>query len=51
MSVSEAEVFVSAVCFESETNVRLFQRTIQLPQPIDPAMSHYSWDADGKVHI
>lgn len=51
VKLSPTEVFVSAVCFESESNVHLFQRTIQLPQPINPEMSHFSWDADGKVHI
>jgi len=29
----------------------LFERTVALPQPIDPALSHSTWESDGKVHI
>ena len=45
------QVSVSAVCFESEENVHLFSRTIQLPQAVDPERSYYTWESDGKVHV
>ena len=51
MEISEAQVNVSAVCYEAEDSVRLFTRSIDLEQPIDPKASTYTWENDGKVHL
>jgi len=43
---------VSAVCFESEDNVKLFERTLEFPEEIVPAKSFYQeWENDGKIHL
>ena len=51
VEISEAQVQVSAVCYEAEDSVRLFTRSIDLEQRIDPAASTYTWENDGKVHL
>lgn len=42
---------VSAVCFESEDNVKLYTRVLNFPSEIVPSSSHYEWESDGKVHL
>ena len=42
---------VSAICFESEDNVKLFERVLEFPQEVVPESSHYIWESDSKIHF
>ena len=51
VEIKEWEVAVSAICFESEQDIRLFTRLIELPLAVVPDASSSTWENDGKVHL
>ena len=51
VEIEERQVNVSAICYESESAIRLFTRQIDLEQKIDPKASSFTWENDGKVHL
>lgn len=51
VEVKPTHAKVSAICFEAEDNVKLYERTLNFPQEVVPSLSHYEWESDGKVHL
>lgn len=44
VEIKEWEVAVSAICFESEQDIRLFTRLIELPLAVVPDASSSTWE-------
>ena len=51
VDITETQVSVSAVCYESEQDIRLFSRVLELSQKVVPEASSAIWENDGKVHL
>ena len=49
--ISEGEAQVSVLCFESESDIKEFKRTIKLPRKVVVADSKYTWESESKVHL
>ena len=42
---------VSVLCFESESDIKVFRRLIKLPREIVPEESKHTWQSESKVHL
>ena len=51
VDIKENEVDVSVLCFESESDIKMFKRTIKLPRKIIPEQSKFTWESESKVHL
>lgn len=49
VNIESNSVLVSAVCYESEQEVKLFKRKLDLPREIIPEKSTYKWDGDDRL--
>lgn len=51
VDIKPNEVEVSVLCFESESDIKVFRRVIKLPREIVPEESKHTWQSESKVHL
>ena len=42
---------MSVLCFESESDIKVFKRSIKLPRNIAVDQSKFTWESESKVHL
>ena len=51
VTINAEGVEVSVLCFESESDIKLYKRQIKLPKEIVPESSSFTWMSESRVHL
>lgn len=51
VEIREDGVDVSVLCFENESDIKVFKRSLQLPRKVVVQESRYTWESESKVHF